>query len=167
MKHLGAAAGSAMDDIIALTHRLAPLGMHLQVHFESALVHELTPHLQRSAVPVVIDHMGRVDARLGPNHADFVQLCRLMEDPRFHVKVSGADRVDAVPPYVQGMALARHLVSHFGDRCFWGTDWPHPNHTHVPDDGTLVDLLPQIAPTPALMQALLVDNPARFYRFED
>jgi 2-pyrone-4,6-dicarboxylate lactonase len=35
----------------------------------------------------------------------------------------------------------------------------------VPDDGLLVDALADIAPTPALMQALLVDNPQRLYRF--
>ena len=51
------------------------------------------------------------------------------------------------------------------DRTLWGTDWPHPNHTHVPDDGVLVDILAQIAPTPAALRALLVDNPQRLYRF--
>jgi len=36
----------------------------------------------------------------------------------------------------------------------------------VPDDGVLVDALARIAPTPALMQQLLVDNPEALYRFE-
>jgi hypothetical protein len=53
----------------------------------------------------------------------------------------------------------------FGDRSIWGTDWPHPNHTHVPDDGVLVDLLAQIAPSEAVRRTLLVDNPQRLYRF--
>eukprot|EP01031_Cornospumella_fuschlensis_P019352 gene19352-23714_t len=79
--------------------------------------------------------MGRVDATLGPDHADFRALCDLMKDPLFYVKVSGAERIDATPPYKFGAALARQLVESFPDRCFWGTDWPHPNHTHVPDDG--------------------------------
>jgi 2-pyrone-4,6-dicarboxylate lactonase len=48
----------------------------------------------------------------------------------------------------------------------WGTDWPHPNFSGpVPDDGALVDLLAAIAPDPAALQALLVDNPTRLYRF--
>ncbi|MES2510544.1 MAG: amidohydrolase family protein [Pseudomonadota bacterium] len=164
MPHL---AGSATpEQAVALSHRLAPLGMHLQVHFASHLIHDIAPALKTSAVPVVIDHMGRVDATLGAGHADFSALCRLMEDPLFHVKVSGADRIDATPPYHQGIALARQLVASFPDRCFWGTDWPHPNHTHVPDDGMLVDALAGIAPTPELLQKLLVTNPQRFYRFE-
>ena len=163
MKHLGQSA--SIRQVIDLTQRMAPLGLHLQIHFESPLIHELAPELKASGVPVVIDHMARVDAALGPDHADFRALCTLMEDTRFHVKVSGADRIDPHPPYPRGAALARLLVATFPDRCFWGTDWPHPNHTHVPDDGTLVDLLSQIAPTPELLNNLLVHNPQRFYRF--
>jgi 2-pyrone-4,6-dicarboxylate lactonase len=47
----------------------------------------------------------------------------------------------------------------------WGTDWPHPNLSHVPDDGALVDLLASIAPSEAKRRALLVTNPERLYRF--
>ncbi|MES2399329.1 MAG: amidohydrolase family protein [Pseudomonadota bacterium] len=164
MPHLAGAA--TPQQAVALSHRLAPLGMHLQVHFASHLVHELSSILKTSAAPVVIDHMGRVDATLGPDHADFRALCTLMQDPLFYVKVSGADRIDATPPYLQGAALARQLVESFPDRCFWGTDWPHPNHTHTPDDGMLVDALKRIAPTPELLEKLLVTNPKNFYRFE-
>ena len=162
MRHL--AGGSSVQQVVDLTQRLAPLGMHLQVHFESSLIHELAPVLKTSAVPMVIDHMARVDAMLGAQHADFRALCKLMEDERFHVKVSGADRI-SMPPYADGAKLARELVESFPDRCFWGTDWPHPNHTHVPDDGALVDLLAGIAPTPDLLDRLLVKNPQRFYGF--
>jgi 2-pyrone-4,6-dicarboxylate lactonase len=162
MKHLGQAASP--QQVADLTQRLAPLGMHLQVHFESSLIHELAPVLRTSAVPVVIDHMGRVNASLGADHADFRALCALMEDSRFYVKVSGADRISA-PPYTQGAALARQLLEAFPERCFWGTDWPHPNHNHVPDDGKLVDLLADIARSPDLLERLLVKNPQGFYGF--
>ena len=33
----------------------------------------------------------------------------------------------------------------------------------MPDDGKLLDYVPQIAPTPALRQKLLVENPGRLY----
>jgi len=164
MKHLG--KGATVQQVVALTQRLAPLRLHVQIHFESSLIHELAPLLRQSAVPVVIDHMGRVDAALGDNHADFRALCTMLEDSRFYVKVSGIDRIAASPPYADGIALARRLVERFPERCFWGTDWPHPNHHHVPDDGVLVDALAQIAPTQAALEALLVSNPQRFYRFE-
>ncbi len=167
VKHLD--QGVKIDDVVALTHRLKPLGLHLQVHFESSLVHTLGPELSKSAVPVVIDHMGRVDATQGANHADFAALFTLLKNPLFRVKVSGIDRIDskpvAVPAYASGIALARLLVENYPDQCLWGTDWPHPNHTHIPNDTTLVNALAQIAPTPALMAQLLVHNPAGFYRF--
>ena len=168
MKHLSAAA--SVDEVVALTPRLQAAGLHLQVHFESSLVHGLGPVLARSAVPVVIDHMGRVDATLGAGHADFAALHALLANPLFHVKLSGIDRIDskptAAPAYAQGVALARLLLESYPDRCLWGTDWPHPNHTHVPDDGALVDALARIAPEPAQRELLLVRNPQAFYRFE-
>ncbi len=164
MKHLG--AGARIEDVIALSNRLAPLEMHLQVHFESALVHELGPWLRKSAVPVVIDHMGRVDASLGVDQPDFRALLALLDDERFRVKVSGCDRITRqAPPYADAVPFARKLVAEFGDRTLWGTDWPHPNLNHIPDDGLLVDLLSEIAPSDAARQALLVDNPQRFYGF--
>jgi predicted TIM-barrel fold metal-dependent hydrolase len=68
-------------------------------------------------------------------------------------------------PWEDAIPFARTLVAEFGDRCFWGSDWPHPNLTAVPDDGVLVDLLAEIAPSEKQRQALLVDNPRGFYRF--
>ena len=58
----------------------------------------------------------------------------------------------------------KRLVETFPDRVIWGTDWPHPNlKSHMPDDAWLVDMIPRIAPTDALQQKLLVDNPMRIY----
>lgn len=167
MRHI--AGGVTVDQVLALTPRLAAVGMHLQVHFESELVHELAAPLKRSAVPVVIDHIGRVDATRGPEHADFQALVRLLENPRFYVKVSGIDRIDAhgapAQRYHHGVKLARTLVERFPEHCVWGTDWPHPNHTHIPDDGVLVDALEEIATDASLLEQLLVRNPQALYHF--
>jgi 2-pyrone-4,6-dicarboxylate lactonase len=167
VKHLAPSAD--VGAIVDLTHRLKPLGLHLQVHFESSLVHSLGPALAKSAVPVVIDHMGRVDATLGADHADFAALFALLKNPLFRVKLSGIDRIDAqpqaLPTYSHGIALARLLMQAWPEQCFWGTDWPHPNHTHIPNDTTLVDALATIAPSQILLDQLLVHNPADFYRF--
>jgi len=167
MRHLG--AGADVRDVIALTPRLAAHGLHLQVHFESVLVHELAPWLVQSQVPVVIDHMGRVDARLGEHHADFQALMRLLDTPGFWVKLSGIDRIDdhaePLQRYNRGVFLAQQLWRHHADRCVWGSDWPHPNHTHIPDDAALVEAIAQIVPDQTGQQALLVDNPQRLYRF--
>ena len=118
----------------------------------------------------MIDHMGRVDARLGTAQPEVRALLRLLDTPGFWIKLSGIDRIDAhAEPqahYAHGVALAHELFRAHGDRCVWGTDWPHPSHTHIPDDAVLVDALAQVVPDEADRHALLVDNPQRLYRFD-
>ena len=168
MKHL--TGGFDVQDVLKLTPRLADVGMHLQVHFESEVVHSVGKALLQSAVPVVIDHMARVDATLGEGHADFQALMKLLDHQNMHVKVSGIDRIEATSQagsgYPMGTQLAARLVEKFPDQCVWGLDWPHPNHTHIPDDGELVDALAVIAPSADALQRLLVTNPQALYRFE-
>lgn len=165
MRHLKQAA--TIDEVVAFGRRLAPLGWHLQIHMEADLIAELSPALHRSPVPVVIDHMGRVDASLGLDHPHFQALLRLLDDRNVCVKVSGADRITRQgPPYADAVPFARKLVDVAGDRTVWGLDWPHPNHRGpIPDDGQLTDLIAEIAPREADRHKLLVDNPQRLYRF--
>jgi 2-pyrone-4,6-dicarboxylate lactonase len=163
MQHLH--RGASIDEILALTPRLAEVGWHLQIHLEGSLIPEIAPALERSPVPVVIDHIGRVDAGLGLEQAPFQRLLRLMRDDKFWVKVSGCDRITRTgPPYSDALPFARKLVAEFPDRVVWGTDWPHPNHKGpVPDDGMLVDSIAEMAPTEELRRKLMVDNPRRLY----
>ena len=165
MKHLG--TGATMEQIMTFATRLAEVGWHLQIHMENELIGQLAPALMRSPVPVVIDHMGRVDASQGTDQGPFRELLRLLEDPKVWIKVSGSERISrAGSPWSDAVPFARKLVEAGGDRVVWGTDWPHPNLKEVPDDGVLVDLLAQIAPTEAARRAVLVENPRRLYGFE-
>lgn len=166
MAHLGNA--TPIDEVLALAARLEPLGWHLQVHGSPDLLTNLGPALKRSPVPVVIDHIGRVDASLGLQQPDFLALQRLMDDERFWVKVSGVDRITRQgPSYEDALPFAARLVADHGDRVVWGNDWPHPNHTEAKvDDDLLLSLVERIAPTAEARQRLLVDNPQRLYRFE-
>ncbi|MDO9412435.1 MAG: amidohydrolase family protein [Pseudolabrys sp.] len=165
MPHLG--HSTPIADVIAFGKRLASIGWHLQIHMAAELIGELSPALSASPVPVVIDHMGRIDASLGLDQPAFQHLLRLMDSAHVWMKVSGADRSTALgPPYVDAVPFARKLAADFPDRVVWGTDWPHPNHQGpIPDDGALVDLIAGIAPSEAARQALLVDNPQRLYGF--
>jgi len=165
MKHL--AATEPIDDVISFGKRLADLGWHLQLHMEAGLIGTLAPAIHRAAVPVIIDHMGRIDALRGLDQESFQNLLKLLADRNVWVKVSGTDRATRQgPPYADALPFARKLVEEFGDRCVWGTDFPHPNHAPpVPDDGLLVDLIAEMAPSAAARKALLVDNPQRFYGF--
>ena len=165
MKHLG--SGTPIEAVMAFARTLAEVGWHLQIHFDGSLVGQLAPHLKRSPVPVVIDHMGRIDASQGLGQTAFSELVSLLKNKNIWVKVSGAERASRQPsPWKDALPFARKLVEEFGDRTLWGTDWPHPNLKEVPDDGVMVDNLAEIAPSEKQRQALLVDNPARFYGFK-
>ena len=93
----------------------------------------------------------------------FRQLLESRDDIWF--KATCPDRLDvAGAPWDDFATAVAPLVADHPDRCLWGTDWPHPNmHDAIPDDGDLVDMIPRIAPTAALQQKLLVDNPMRLY----
>jgi 2-pyrone-4,6-dicarboxylate lactonase len=167
MGHLG--TRTPIDEVLALAGRLEPLGWHLQIHGDPAILTDLAPALRRSPVPVVIDHIGRIDASRGLQQPDFQALLTLLGDQRFWVKVSGMDRITRLgPPYADAQPFASTLVAEFGDRVVWGNDWPHPNHAGpVPHERQLVDLIAAIAPTEAARERLMVSNPQRLYRFGD
>jgi 2-pyrone-4,6-dicarboxylate lactonase len=167
MGHLG--RHTPIEHVLGLAARFAPLGWHLQIHGDPALLTELAPALRRSPTPVVIDHIGRIDAALGLDQPDFRALLALMDDHRFWVKVSGMDRITRLgPPYADAQPFASKLIAEFGDRVVWGNDWPHPNHAGpTPNEQQLVDLISAIAPTTTAREALLVRNPQRLYQFGD
>jgi len=146
--------------------RVQRLGWHIVVYFEAPDLADLSPFLKELPGIVVVDHMGRPDVAKPVDGPDFGRFVTLMEElPTLWTKVSCPERltVDG-PPYDDVVPFQRYLVERFTDRVLWGTDWPHPNmKSHRPDDGLLVDTIARIAPTPALQQALLIDNPMRLY----
>jgi 2-pyrone-4,6-dicarboxylate lactonase len=153
--------------LMDIAQRIAPMGWHVVVYFEAQDLPELWDFFTALPTTVVVDHMGRPDVGQpvdGPQFERFVRLLR--EHPNVWSKVSCPERlsVSGPPSYDDVVPFARRLVEEFPDRVLWGTDWPHPNlKTHMPDDGTLVDMIPRIAPTAALQRKLLVDNPMRLY----
>lgn len=167
MSHLAPGADAAQ--LKALAPRLADLGWHLQIHMEDRLIAELAPVLATLPVTVVIDHFGRINASKGRAQEPFETLLRLLDRDHVWCKVSGVERASRQePPYADAVPFAREVLSRNPDRTIWGTDWPHPNYrADPPDDGDLFDLLTGIAPAEPLMQALMVENPARLYGFKE
>ncbi|MDP2817601.1 MAG: amidohydrolase family protein [Polaromonas sp.] len=160
--------------LLEIAQRIAPLGWHVVVYFEAQDLPELYDFFTTLPTTVVVDHMGRPDVSKpvdGPEFELFVKMMR--EHSNIWSKVSCPERLSVSgPPALNGqqhayqdvVPFARRLVETFSDRVLWGTDWPHPNmKDHMPDDGLLVDYIPQIATTSELQQKLLVDNPTRLY----
>jgi 2-pyrone-4,6-dicarboxylate lactonase len=155
------------DVLRRIAERIAPLGWHVVIYFEAQDLPSLYDFFASLPTVVVVDHMGRPDLTQpveGPEFQLFVRLMR--EHPNIWSKVTCPERLSIVGPpgYADFVPFARYLVEHFEDRVLWGTDWPHPNlKSHMPDDGWLVDMIPQIAVTETLRHKLLVDNPMRLY----
>ena len=153
------------DKFLEVAARL-PKDWHVVIYFEADILEEMRSFIRAIQVPVVIDHMGRPDVAQGPHGADMLAFRNLLESrPDIWFKATCPDRLDAGgDPWVDFARSVRPLIEDYADRCLWGTDWPHPNmETNIPDDGHLVDMIPQIATTPDVQRKLLVTNPMRLY----
>ncbi len=163
--HLGGAP--ELDVFWRIVDRVVPFGWHIVLHFDAKDLPSYADLLERMPCPFVIDHMARVPTSDGLDQAPFRALLDVMGDERAWVKISGAERLtaDGSPPYDDVVPFARALIAAAPDRILWGTDWPHPNVRHMPDDGDLVDLLAEFAPDEATRHRILVTNPERLYDF--
>ena len=161
------------DELMEIAQRIKAWGWHVVIYFEAVDLPELWDFFTASTT-VVVDHMGRPNVQHpvdGPEFSLFMKFMR--EHDNVWSKVSCPERLSISGPkalhgeqqaYQDVVPFARLVVETFPDRVLWGTDWPHPNlKDHMPDDGLLVDFIPQIAVTPELQRKLLVDNPNRLY----
>ena len=162
------------DELMEIAQRIAPLGWHVVIYFEAVDLPELWDFFTALPTNLVVDHMGRPDVTKPVDGPEFQLFIRMMrEHPNIWSKVTCPERLSVNGPpalraeqnaYRDVVPFGKTLVETFPDRVLWGTDWPHPNlKNHMPDDGLLVDFIPHIAPTAALQQKLLVDNPMRLY----
>ena len=146
--------------------RIRPLGWHLQFYLDAARRPDIDELLLSLPVPVVIDHFGLVPAKDGTGSPGFQTLLRLARSGRCWFKLSAPYRISSQPPRFPDVTpIVRALLEAAPDRCVWGSDWPHPNSDYIPNDGDLVDMLPDWIPSAALQRKVLVDNPAALYGF--
>ena len=154
-------------------------GWHIQMYTSPAVIAGIKDLVQSSPVPVVFDHFGGAETARGLQQPGFADLVELVRTGKAYVKISGAYRASTkAPEYADLAPFAKALIAANPDRIVWGTDWPHPNGTTAPgrkvtdvsppfqiDDGRLLNQLAVWAPDPAIRKKILVDNPARLYRF--
>jgi len=160
---------------------LAPLGWHLQVYADADALQALEPALGRCSAAIVIDHMGLPDAAAGTGQPGFEAVLRLAAAKHVWVKLAGADRItrgtgrvrDAIP-FIRALAAAA------GERLVWGSDWPHigfhsGQQVHSGEvlpfrdvnAGELLEVLFEAVGDSATQRAILADNPARLYGFQN
>jgi predicted TIM-barrel fold metal-dependent hydrolase len=164
-------SGGAVDlpQFERIAQRIKPLGWCICFHAMPDEVVEYERWFAKLTLPTIIDHLGRVAFERGVGQKPFQSLLALARHDHVWIKTSGADRQKSrgfpltdVVPYVAALAEVAP------DRLIWGTDWPHGNifkPNAIPNDGDLIDFLPQLMPDAALRQKVLVDNPARLFGF--
>ena len=162
VRHLGGAPD--MEVFWRVIDRIKGRGWHVVLHLDAGDVIALSGMMRKLPLPFVIDHMARVPAAAGVDQPPLRALLDLAKLERCWIKVSGSERI-SMPPYDSAMPIARAIVQAAPERVLWGTDFPHPNPTHVCDEADLVDLVPRFAPDETTQRKLLVDNPARLYGF--
>ncbi len=162
------------DELMEIAGRIARLGWHVVIYFEAVDLPELWDFFTTLPTTVVVDHGP-------PRREEAPRRARVRPVPEVHARAperveqgqlpgapvgdrpARAERRACMPTATWCLSRAA-IVEEFPDRVLWGTDWPHPNlKDHMPDDGLLVDFIPQIAVTAEQQRKLLVDNPMRLY----
>jgi predicted TIM-barrel fold metal-dependent hydrolase len=182
---LNLATGGVSDPAIgrprfqAAVDRVKDRDWHIQMFTGLGMISGIKDLVAASPVPVVFDHFGGAQAKLGAEQPGFADMVELVRAGKAYVKISGAYRAsNLAPDYADVVPLARALITANSDRILWGSDWPHPDSvtpagkkpTDVTpllqiDDGRLLNQLPVWAPDAAIRKKILVDNPARLYGF--
>jgi len=157
---VGFATGKAVEA------RVRARGWHIQLLIDIARPEVPWEWLERASVPLVFDHFGHFDARLGPGAPGFRKMLRLVRDGRAWVKITGPTRISAAPApaHADVRPLAEALVAAAPTRLVWGSDWPHVAlWGRMPDDGDLVDDLARWGLDEAMRRQVLVENPRHLY----
>jgi len=157
------------DMLTTLARKAARLGWHIQVFAHPEQVAALAPVLERLPTRVVIDHLGRIDPAEGPAGAGFDVLRRLLDRGNTWVKLSGVymRSQEGSPAYADVQWLGSALVKAAPERLVWGSDWPHATEARDSvNDADLVDVLRAWCGSDAVMDRVLVDNPAQLYGFD-
>jgi predicted TIM-barrel fold metal-dependent hydrolase len=155
-----------LDSLERLAARVKEYDWHVQLHLPASSLPEIAMRLLKLPTDFVIDHFGRIDPHEGPAQPAFPALLRLLDSGRCWVKLSAPYRVDLEgAPYHRLTMFARELARRSPERLVWGTDWPHPDVAIVPEDQGLLDALDAWIPDEAARRRILVENPAKLYRF--
>lgn len=171
-------AGAVRRQFLATIEQVRQRPWHIQLFTNLSIIQALEADIRSSPVPVSIDHFGMAPAAGGVSQPGFGTLVSLVSSGTY-VKASGSYRISSLPNNYSDVApLARALIAANPERIIWGSDWPHPPGVAPAgfspseaapmldiDNGRLLNLLADWAPTPALRKAILTDNAARLYDF--
>jgi len=171
-------ARAGLENVLNRFMALLPRdGWHIEVIAALPAIVAVAAAIQRSTLPIVIDHYGVPEDALPRSEMGRV-LLDLLRLPHVWMKVSAPyrvvrDPVATIPP----PAWLEAFLDAAPDRCVWGSDWPHtpPRKDQRDADVTipyrnidyrhlLTDFLAALPQAP-LAERILHSNPARLYGF--
>lgn len=121
--------GNSSRDWALLAPRLEERGWHAQWYAPAAQLAHVARLHEAHRVTAVLDHLAGMTP--GMLHDDAVwNALRSMSDGGAWIKLSGWYRLDSEAPYQDVVPLIERAVRLFGDRCVWGSDWPHTWFLH-------------------------------------
>lgn len=156
------------DQVVAFSERLVPLGWHVEFLIHVHEFADLAAQMRQIKTDVVFGHLGYMKTGNGIDHPGFQAFLDLLREGKAWSKMTGAYRVTErdAPPYDDVVPLAQAIIDAAPDQVLWGSDWPHPWHYRtMPNDGYLLDQMRHWTKDPAVIEKILVANPARLYRF--
>lgn len=159
-------AGATSEDMLERVASLVePFDWHIQLHVHPTDLISLAERILALPVPVVIDHFARLHADAAMSRQVEETVARLLASKRVWLKLSAPYiAVPGAMPYAALDGFVRKLADESLDQLVWGTDWPHVTEPEKPDDAALLHLLARWFSKDELRR-VLVENPARLYRF--
>jgi D-galactarolactone isomerase len=160
-------AVTTVDMIEPLSKRVNALGWHIQIAMDADQIVAAGALWNRIPSVIVFDHMGYIPQPVGLKHPAFALIRRLIDKSRTWVKLSiiPANTKDGPPTYADAIKVGQAYVEAAPERMLWGSNWPHPNETNIPDDAVLFDLLSEWASNETTRHRILVENPETLYGF--
>ena len=159
--------------------RVSRHNWHIQIFTTLPVIAGIKDLVEDSPVPVVFDHFGGLQVRLGLDQPGFEDLLNLVASGKAYVKLSAAYRCSTqtpdyadIAPFARALIRSQHRAHSVGHRLAASTGVTPPGRKatevtpmHRIDDGRLLNQLPIWEPDAAVRRKILVDNPARLYGF--
>ena len=156
----------SFEDYAPLAQRVKDMGWNMQLHMGAHQIAQQADVIRKLPGKVVIDHMGRLDPRLGVKDPAYTFILEMIDRGNTWVKLSGP-YLNTVTgrPWKDASATARAIAAYAPERVVWGSDFPHVTEKVKPDEKELVELIANWLPSDHARQLALVDNPQELYGF--
>lgn len=155
-----------LDELFEIAPVMRDLGWHAETWAPLATVIASSAKLERTGLPIVLDHMGGFNVDQGVAHAEFQRLLAMVREGLVWVKLVVCRRVPPGSDFEILRPFHDALIDANPDRMLWGTDWPFVRMDNPPEASTLLDLFHRWTGDAALRHRILVDNPRSRYGFD-